>query len=229
MLIAQATTLAADPILADAVSVAMLEEQRRIADATITAARTDLIQLMISLGTILGLFFTLYLTRRSVALTAQSLEMAEAQQRAQQRVTLEEQRAYLALDEVSFSNVDYDRKPRISLTWKNFGKTAALDVRIRTALRFQRAMDAPGADPGPLYGTVTVVPGAKMGSKAEATAPLEMEDLEALVRETGCLVAWGEVHYRDVFGNARLIRFAEAFTGDGPSNRILLEGGNAST
>ncbi|MEA3041417.1 MAG: hypothetical protein QOC65_906 [Sphingomonadales bacterium] len=190
------------------------------ADAAREAARWSFWQLLISIGGLAGLFYSLQLTRRAtsaaVAATAdteRSVSTAERNAnstaelvRISQTAAEAELRCYLDFTTVEFTTDDLRNTKDemclgVRITTSNFGRTPAIDVSLHYSFFFVAGPAAPREE---IYRDTLVIGPISPSDKCNANlwAMVSAVDLEELRTGARLLHIAARAVYKDVFGHS---------------------------
>ena len=116
-------------------------------------------------------------------------------------------RAYVGVVDIQLETCEPDKRPDCDIHFKNFGQTPAM--HLIKAIEVEVHDDPPTAPFGSLsFGVRSILhPSDTTTTTVEANDPLSADDLEHIKAGRKMIYAFGEIRYRDVFGQSHSTKF----------------------
>lgn len=148
-----------------------------------------------------------------------------------------ELRAYVFVTRGNVEDFRVHEHPKATILIKNAGQTPATEFNVIATFdlhAFPRTEFAPYRDTGHYKSRGTLGPGIKVEIIRTMPTPLNAQQRGNIIRGEAGIFVFGQVNYRDAFGNDRFTRFRVAFVGNGtdPGDVLPLiptEEGNEAT
>jgi hypothetical protein len=123
-------------------------------------------------------------------------------------------RAYVGVEDHKLSNVGSGQRPHWEITIKNFGQTPATGVSYRVASVIDYSQSPTKLSEKPFEGSGILFPGDRMTPTNDVTNPLTPVDMTGISSGNTLFHVYGQVKYRDAFGERRCTKFRLMFGGE---------------
>lgn len=196
-------------------------QQVRMAEAAEDSASIAWLQLVASSLGVLGLVWTVYLTRKATQAATQAARQATRANEVQIRV----EAPIVHLKEIKTSRSDTEGLPGvINARFLNSGKTPA--IIIEGSIEHSVSPDAE-LGPTPIYGDTHPIFDEVLdpGEKYALATFMPASKLKPAFNLSATVVIWGYIIYRDVVGHARRRGFGQVSIGTVPMLDLGQEGG----
>lgn len=158
---------------------------------------------------------------RLAAAVAGSLAQARRGLDDSREICRADRRARLGIARVDFRGVHAGQKIEVNMPIQNSGKTAALDVRIRS-LAYVAPVATNAAKPSPnghepFKGHITILPNTT-NAIITLVSPRTLSEDEASAIQNGALIMYifAEIRYEDIFGHPHHTYFCAKYATDTP-------------
>lgn len=161
---------------------------------------------------LVGITFLLFVATLALWLATRRL-VRSAEKTAERQL-----RAYVSIDGAAIMNVASGQTPKAVIDFKNFGQTPAYNVThwqvITKPQIFHQSDDPFRLPPADLYRSNAII-GPTSGMKMCSTANRHLTDEEftGLADGTLAMYVFGEIRYRDAFGEDRFMRYRRMLGG----------------
>lgn len=197
--------------------------QWKAADGTVESAVWAKWQTILSGLGLIGLFYSLHLTRKAVGEAKDATAVADAALKAQEEHAKRQLRAYVAVEAETLNSLQVGQRPAYLIIVRNSGQTPARNVRLYVRHKITSRGSELGLEIEP-YDVPAFVIGAasEVIRQREKKLPLTLEQLRLITTGKCVQICKGVVLYEDVFGDEQMTRFSVQF--EGAAQKLAIHG-----